>query len=182
MKKINILMIMLITAFVFMACEKEDSSEIIQKAKSSKKSLKRVETEVPIGLSLFSIPNDIETPSDYDGDFTAYQEEFEITYEDDDYTAVIYWELDENGDINTIAFSTDVANAFGLEEDFILSEEDFEDQLAVAHSQGTTGGFLDCLERFFIGKVCYTPCFMGRRNKCRCHWLVGTYGCEEVSC
>lgn len=180
MKKYTIITIIAFLAILVSACEKADNSS--NKLEDTKNNLSRVETEVPDGLSLFAIPDSLETPSDYNGDFTVYQEEFEITYEGEDYTAVIYWELDENGDINTIAFSTDVANAFGLEEDFILTEEGFEEQLAVAHALGSPDGFWDRLKKFFIGEPCSTPCFMGKQNKCYCHWLVGTYGCEEVDC
>lgn len=149
---------------------------------SSKQKLNRVETGVPDDLTLFDIPPDIETPSDYEGNFSVTKDTFPITYEDTDYNAVIYLELDDNHDINTIAFSTDVTNAFGLEQDFILTEEDFNEQLKQAVGEGGTGPIVDCLKKLFLGTPEYGPCQGTWRWGWLHHWLIGDHSFKELCC
>ncbi len=187
MKTINILIIILVVSIAFVACKKDESLNGTESYPSDdKQKLMRVNTPIPDDLSLFAIPDECETSEDYDGDFVVTQEEYSIEYDDENYTAVIYLEMDENGLVNTVAFSTDVKTAYELEEDFILTEEDFAVEFAAAVNAGGSGPILDCLRILFVGTPKYGPCQpdpMNGRNAWLEHWLVGyVNGSERFVC
>ncbi|HPD65808.1 MAG TPA: hypothetical protein P5050_11120 [Bacteroidia bacterium] len=172
MKSFKIIIVLL---FVVTACNKEVE---IAKDKNCNPSM-RVTTQIPEGLTLFTIPEGFETPENYTGSFEITSQNFSFEYNGDNYTATIYLEEDTNGNINSIAFSDEIKDLFGLDEDDII-DGGFSEGFAAAKN---ANNLFDWLEWFFLGEKKVGDCQPGEYKWAwRDHWLVGNYGYHTICC
>lgn len=74
-----------------------------------------------------------------------------------------------------------MANAYELEDDFIITEDEFVAMLVDAHAAGS-GPIGDALKWLFIGTPEYGPCQGTYRMAWLHHWLIGNHSYIAICC
>ncbi len=168
----------LLMSILISSCKKDELNNISKNEITNPKSVKE-------SLKSFNIPDDCKSKSDYKGEVIVFQEVLKATINGIQNEGSLYIEVDTNGYLIFVGYSENMANAFGLDENVMLIDENHKiilESITMNIKKSILGKIWGAVKFVFWGEEKHGPCLYGNENAWVQHWLIGAHGWHVRPC